>query len=354
MRRLSIITLASLTALGGVAFASRVIQAAGKEAPAGLTVSPLRQTVARGGSASFSVRMRRAKGSSTGASALRVGRLPRGVHPSWRSANGARSRAVRPTDAGAVLTLRASGRARAGTRRVKVLAGSGGATRARTLRLTVTKDKSLRFRLRARPAHRTIPQGASARYKLRVVRRPGFRGRVSLRVLGLSRGASPGRRGRNTVSFATRGNQPLRSNLFVIRGTSRVGGTAVHSYAVVGLTVVQARKFSIAGDLTERLYPGAAAPLNLVLTNPHRFRIRVTALRVRLDTTNPSCAGAVNYAVRQYSGRYPLVLRPGRTRLSALVASRMWPQISMLDLPSNQDACKGVRLSLGYRGQATR
>jgi hypothetical protein len=93
------------------------------------------------------------------------------------------------------------------------------------------------------------------------------------------------------------------------------------------------------------------------LTNPHPFDIRVTALRVRVrpDTTNPHCSGDANFAVTQYSGGYPLVLHPGSTRLSARVSnSASWPQVSMHNLPTNQDACKNARLSLDYEGLATR
>ncbi len=97
--------------------------------------------------------------------------------------------------------------------------------------------------------------------------------------------------------------------------------------------------------------------MDLVLTNPYRFDLRVVALNVRVGsrTSSPHCGGSVNYGVGQYSGSYPLRLRPGSTRLSALVAnSSVWPRVSMHDLPTNQDACKGVGVSLHYRGTATR
>jgi hypothetical protein len=104
------------------------------------------------------------------------------------------------------------------------------------------------------------------------------------------------------------------------------------------------------------MYPGSRAPLDLVLTNPNTFDIRVTALSVSVGgTTNAHCSGRVNYAATQYSGAFPLVVHPGSTRLSALVSdSSVWPQISMHDLPTNQDACQGAVLSLEYRGRATR
>ena len=49
------------------------------------------------------------------------------------------------------------------------------------------------------------------------------------------------------------------------------------------------------------------------------------------------------------------MLPPGSTRLSALVPdSSVWPQVSMHNLPINQDACKNAILALDYSGQATR
>jgi hypothetical protein len=115
-------------------------------------------------------------------------------------------------------------------------------------------------------------------------------------------------------------------------------------------------RFGIGGDLTALLHPGGGGPLNLVLSNPHPFDVRVTALSVRVGagTTNAHCRGDINYAVAQYSGTYPLVLPPGSTRLSALVSdSSVWPRVSMHDLPTNQDACQDAVLALDYSGLAT-
>ena len=131
----------------------------------------------------------------------------------------------------------------------------------------------------------------------------------------------------------------------------------VRRNAVVVLSVVRSRGFRISGEESTRLYPGVGAPLDLVLTNPNRFDLRVVALSVRIgsSTSRAWCAGDANYAVSQYRGRYPLLLRPGSTRLRSLVASSAdWPRISMFDLPTNQDSCKGAVVALTYRGTATR
>ncbi|MEA2192312.1 MAG: hypothetical protein QOI73_2433 [Solirubrobacteraceae bacterium] len=131
----------------------------------------------------------------------------------------------------------------------------------------------------------------------------------------------------------------------------------MHRYAVVALTVVNSDPFSITGDLATNLSPGVGAPLDLVLTNPHDFDLRITALSVsvRGATTNPGCSGEAGYGVAQFAGTYPVVLAPGSSRLSALVPdSSLWPQVSMRNLPTNQDACKGAVITLDYSGLATR
>jgi hypothetical protein len=117
------------------------------------------------------------------------------------------------------------------------------------------------------------------------------------------------------------------------------------------------RPFGISGELARTLRPGTGGPLNLVLTNPHRFDVRIRSLVVglRARTTKLGCSGAGNYAITEFEGDYPLVLAPGRTPLSTLRPdSATWPRVAMRDLLVNQDACRGARVSLTYGGRATR
>ena len=354
MRRLLAVTLASLAALGGVAFAMRATWVPGTQAPFTLTVDPARQSAVRGGAASFSVTVAPDR-RFTGAAKLRVAGLPKGVRPRWEFADGTGGGAVPPTETGAVLTLRVSTRAPLGARRVRVFATAGGTTRSRTMTLVVTPRGSRRFVLNVSPARQSVLQGATATYAVRVLHAAGFRTAVSLRVLRPPRGARATWT-HGALTIEPRADQRPGSHRIVLVGTGRVGGRLVRRYAVVVLTVVRARSFSIAGDLATLMYPGSRSPLDLVLTNPYPFDIAVTSLHVRAGahTTNPGCSGEANYAVTQYSGRYPLKLPPGSTRLSALVpdASR-WPQISMHNLPVNQDACRHAVVALDYNGEAT-
>ena len=52
------------------------------------------------------------------------------------------------------------------------------------------------------------------------------------------------------------------------------------------------------------------------------------------------------------SGLLPLTVAPGSHSLSSLGATP--PTLKMLNLPTNQDACKGATLTLTYGGQATK
>jgi hypothetical protein len=138
----------------------------------------------------------------------------------------------------------------------------------------------------------------------------------------------------------------------VIQGTARRGRRILRRYAVVALAIDAPD--AIGGDPVKGVYPGSSTPIDLRLTNSHRFSVRVRNLSVRPVTSTPGCSDS-DYAVAQYAGAYPLVLRPGTTRLSALVRDRaLWPQLAMRDLPRNQDACKGAGIRLDYTMRLTR
>ncbi|MCW3049671.1 MAG: hypothetical protein JWO74_3955, partial [Solirubrobacterales bacterium] len=113
----------------------------------------------------------------------------------------------------------------------------------------------------------------------------------------------------------------------------------------------------IAGDLSTLLAPGTKVPLDLKLTNPSNFDLLITNLAVEVaeGTSKPSCSGTQNFKITQFTGAYPVILHPGTSQLSALVASSLkWPQVEMLDLPLNQDVCRNATITLRYSGSATK
>jgi hypothetical protein len=355
VRRLIAITLASLSALGGVAGALGAIKAAAGRTRFTFSVTPPHQSAIHGGIARFSVSVSRSTW-FTGAVGFRVAGLPDGVRARWQLADRTHSSVVAPAESGAVLSLRMSADAPIGTWRLTVLAIGGGVTRTRPLALTLKPTVLRRFTLKVRPARRVVAQGGTATFAVRIARGVGFDGPVSRRMLTLPEGASatwtPA-----SLDIATKPDQEPGSDRLVLQGTGSIDGRLVRRNSVVVLTVVEARRFRIGGDLTTQLYPGVGAPLDLVLTNPNTFDIQVSELTVRMgaSTTRPHCSATTNYAVRQYGGELPLVLGPGSTRLSALASDPSdWPRVSMRDLPTDQEECKGAVLSLHYSGLATR
>jgi hypothetical protein len=122
--------------------------------------------------------------------------------------------------------------------------------------------------------------------------------------------------------------------------------------------------FTLAGSVSQLLYPGATAALNVRITNPFSFDINVAQLTVtvrqatiRNGQPNPACDGQANLKVlRQYSGPTPVKVLANRTvALSDLgVPQAQWPQLQMPDLPVNQDACKNTTFTFDYTATATK
>ena len=284
-------------------------------------------------------------------STLRVVGLPRRVRARWQTTDGIRGAVLASGQRAAMLTLRAPPRTRPGTRRVRIWATGDGRTVRRTLLLTVARPAQRRFSLRASPRRRVVPAGAVGRYRVRIARARGFRARVKLRVLGAPRGARVRVQGAALAVTPAPGKR-AETHQFVIEGTSRLKGRVLRRYAVVVLAVEAPD--AIGGNAVKAVYPGGRTPIDLLLTNSHAFKTRVTSLQVtiRKATSKPACRGDANYAVTRYAGPYPLILRPGTTRLSSLVGDRsLWPQLAMHDLPRNQDACRDadLRLELSMR-----
>lgn len=344
VRPFLVFALVAPLAFGGAAYAMWAASAIG-HARFALSVTPSVQTVARGGTVRFSVEILRADG-FTGPVKLRVVKLPPRVRARWQTSAGVSTAVLGPGEHGAVLTLRAPPSTRPGTRRVSVQATGDGRTLRRTLLLTVARPARRHFSLRVRPLRHVVPAGGVGRFKVRIARARGFRARVKLRVLGVPRGARVRIRRAAVAVTPPVGATAARYQL-VIEGTSRSKRRILRRYAVVVLAVDAPD--AIGGRPVAAVYPGGRTPVDLLLTNSHAFKVRITSLRVsvRAATSRIACRGDRDYAVRQYAGPYPLTLRPGTTRLSALVGDRsLWPQLAMHDLPRNQDACRGARIGL--------
>lgn len=242
-------------------------------------------------------------------------------------------------------------------------ASPGTATRARTPALSI----------RAATPRRSVSPGWSVTYRLRIVRRPPSRVWLSV-VAPLPANLSARFRVRSTSS--THATLTLWANSRAHPGTHRVRLRAHtrscarpscrtrHARTTVTAIVVRPprRSFVIRGTPAPLLMPGVPAPVDLRLTNPHRYVLSVGYLEVRVvavqapeaDTAHP-CTPA-DFSVRQYSGPYGIRLPASRTRtLSGLgIPPGRWPQVTLEDRAVNQDGCKNSAYTLRFTGTAIR
>ncbi|HEU5001278.1 MAG TPA: hypothetical protein VFW71_00675 [Actinomycetota bacterium] len=118
--------------------------------------------------------------------------------------------------------------------------------------------------------------------------------------------------------------------------------------------------FSISGNASSPFFPGAPAqPLDLVLTNPNNYDLRVTSITVGVQagTTSPgggpvpACNGTTNITVtRQFSGTVIVPANSTKSLTDLGAAASQFPLLQMPDLPVSQDACQGVTFHMSYAG----
>ena len=117
---------------------------------------------------------------------------------------------------------------------------------------------------------------------------------------------------------------------------------------------VEPRRFSIAALRDpEGLYPGLApTPIPVRVENPNDVAIEVTAITVAIDAPPASC-GAENFEFTPagLSPESPLVV-PANGSAELPSAGLQAPAIQMLDLPVEQDACRGAEIPLVFGGEA--
>lgn len=201
----------------------------------------------------------------------------------------------------------------------------------------------------------------AAPVRLRIIGRP--REGIVARLRPTTTRSSPA-----TLSLRTRKSTPDGTYRVRIEARARLHPRAPYRIqrARTVLTLVVAtphrRRFAIHGTLPGLLSPGTSAPIDLRLTNPHRTKIRVRELAVRVtgvhapeaNVSRPCTTGDFTVAPLS-SAQGPITLPASSTRtLSALgVTTSRWPRVGMANRPVNQDGCKHARLTLGFTGVAT-
>ena len=217
------------------------------------------------------------------------------------------------------------------------------------------------------PSSRNVDQGQATSYSATVSSTGGFAGTVLMAVTGLPAGAASSF---SPTSVKLTAGSTVQLSMNVSTASTTVGGDydltvtgqsgATKSAAVKTQLRVKAplRVFGLSGDAPGLLAPGTSRSLDLGFNSPDKS-IDVGSLTVSITgvlrtpkavAANLPCT-AQDYAVTQYSGRYPLTVPSGGSSLSQLgVASAQWPRIAMLDTPRLQDGCKGAVLQLAYTG----
>lgn len=143
---------------------------------------------------------------------------------------------------------------------------------------------------------------------------------------------------------------------FGVRAVDPAGnrsGATEYSWRVTASTTGQ--PFSISGGYTGLLYPGKTADLSLRVTNPNGEAILVESIVVTIQpgSTKPGCDGPANLqiAASNVTAANPLTV-PANGSVTLPSGSVTAPQVTMRNLATNQDACKGATFSFAYSGSA--
>lgn len=151
----------------------------------------------------------------------------------------------------------------------------------------------------------------------------------------------------------------LGRHCLAVRAVDRAGNlstAAQHCWTIeTGRT-----SFTISGNVTRVLSPGAAATVDLALANPNSFDIRVTSVTVKVEVAttkagaaNAACDGTKNLVVTRQLGADVTLPKKATRSLSQLgVPESQWPLVTMPNLAVNQDACKLTTFTLTYSGTA--
>jgi uncharacterized membrane protein len=332
-----------------------------------IAASPSSQTVTQGQATTYTVTVTRTNGFADPVT-LSVSGLPTGATGSWKLASGTASNVVPSNQGSATLTVQTAASTPAGTSHPVVTATSGKLSHTTSLTLVVQPATQPNFAISATPASQTVVQGDQTSYGVSVSRTGGFGGAVTMSVSGLPKNAIvswspsatiPGSSSSATLQVQTASDSKEGNYTLTITGTGTIGSSSASRSATVTLVVQKNQDFLITGDLGSLLAPGRKAPLNLSLSNPNNFAIKVTNLTVAVQeaTSKAGCSGTQNFKVTQIpASRYPITLPQGQAKtLSQLgVADADKPKIEMLDRALNQDACRTATIKLDYSGSASK
>jgi len=146
------------------------------------------------------------------------------------------------------------------------------------------------------------------------------------------------------------------SHAFAVRARDAAGNrSAATTYTWSVQTATTGQPFTISGGYGGLLYPGKTADLALRVTNPNGQPILVTSLTVTIQpgSSQAGCDGQRNLqiAASNVSDANPLTV-PANGSVTLPSGTVSAPSVTMLNLPTNQDACKGALFSFAYSGSS--
>jgi hypothetical protein len=289
---------------------------------------------------------------------------------------------------------RVTGRALPASAAAALAALSVGAVAGYAARTSFPAHSKPGFSLRARPTLATVRAGSVARYRI-TIRRHSFAGRVTLTMStripsGATARFSPARTrrssstltiltsshmavGRYRIHLRARAGKLTRSiwiKLSIVAsagglGTATGAGTGTGGRSATGTGTatgnVALSPFAITGDFQGPLEPGSPRAIDLQITNPNASPLVVTALTASVRAvSSPQATASLpcppsDFSMRQFSGHLPLTVPASSTRsLAELgIPAAQWPEVSLIDLSTNQNGCQAASLTLAYAGVAT-
>lgn len=329
-----------------------------------VTSQPVSAGVQRGQAATFRLSVAPVNG-FTGTVGLSASKLSAGTTASFAPAQVQ----VGPGTPQSTFTVTTSSSTPLGTQTFTVTGTSGSTKRTLELSIVVSTPPTPNLAVGVTPSSITVGPGSTATYSVSVSRLNGYDGPVALTHSGTypagvvatitpssipSGTASPVAA---TLRITTTDATPSSTTLVTVTATGNAGLRSTVEATLVVDDKLSSKPFTIAGNVLGSLGPGIPArPLDLTITNPNNQDIKVTNLGVTVTGTSRSGCTAGDFTVRQYSGSYPLTVPRNSSAVSLTslgVPTSALPTVAMLNKASNQDACKGVTVTLAYTGSAT-
>jgi len=146
------------------------------------------------------------------------------------------------------------------------------------------------------------------------------------------------------------------SHTFAVRARDAAGNrSAPTTFTWTVQTATTGQPFTISGGYGGLLYPGKTADLALSVSNPNGQPILVTSLLVTIQpgSSKAGCDGPRNLQIApsNVSAANPLTV-PANGSVTLPSGSVSAPSVTMLNLSTNQDACKGALFTFAYSGSS--